>query len=65
MRSIDIHAHLTPQCFWHATQGGGEWHTIKREQDARGREHLLVAGRRQGQLPPRSRWTPEERVFIM
>lgn len=26
MRSIDIHAHLIPQCFWKATEGGGDWH---------------------------------------
>ena len=64
MRSIDIHAHLTPQCFWRATQGGGEWHTLKREQDARGRE-LLVAGSRRGQLPPRASWTPEQRLADM
>ena len=31
MRSIDIHAHITPQCFWRATQDGGDWHTIRRE----------------------------------
>ena len=36
MRSIDIHAHLIPQCFWKATEGGGDWHGIRREQDARG-----------------------------
>jgi predicted TIM-barrel fold metal-dependent hydrolase len=27
MRSIDIHAHLTPQCFWKATENvfGTDW----------------------------------------
>ncbi|MCH7622366.1 MAG: hypothetical protein IH870_10770 [Chloroflexi bacterium] len=25
MRSIDIHAHLVPQCFWKAPVGGGDW----------------------------------------
>ncbi|MBI3330425.1 MAG: hypothetical protein HYZ81_27410 [Nitrospinae bacterium] len=40
MRSIDIHAHLTPQCFWRATQGNGDWHSIRREQDARGRGEM-------------------------
>ncbi len=64
MRSIDIHAHLTPQCFWRATQGGGQWHTLTREQDARGRE-VLIAGGRRGQLPPRSSWTPEQRLADM
>lgn len=64
MRSIDIHAHLTPQCFWRATEGGGDWHTLRREQDARGREYAVV-GRHRGQLPPRARWTPEERLADM
>ena len=64
MRSIDIHAHLTPQCFWSATEGSGDWHTLKRERDARGRE-ILVAGDRRGQLPPKSSWTPEQRLADM
>jgi hypothetical protein len=25
MRSIDIHAHLTPQCFWRATESSGDY----------------------------------------
>ena len=28
MRSIDVHAHLTPQCFWRAAENGGNWHTM-------------------------------------
>ena len=64
MRSIDIHAHLTPQCFWRATQGSGTWHTLRREQDAQGREYAVVGGHRQ-QLPPKARWTPEERLADM
>jgi aminocarboxymuconate-semialdehyde decarboxylase len=64
MRSIDIHAHLTPQCFWRATEGNGDWHTLRREQDASGREYAVVGGRHQ-QLPPRARWTPEERLADM
>jgi aminocarboxymuconate-semialdehyde decarboxylase len=64
MRSIDIHAHLTPQCFWRATERGGDWHTIKREKDAKGGEIALVGTGRQS-LPPRARWTPEERLADM
>jgi len=52
MRSIDVHAHLTPQCFWRATENGGDWHTIRREKDARGMEQAIVGDRRQS-LPPR------------
>jgi aminocarboxymuconate-semialdehyde decarboxylase len=64
MRSIDIHAHLTPQCFWRATDHGGDWHTITRERNARGAEVARVGGRPQP-LPPKARWTPEERLADM
>jgi aminocarboxymuconate-semialdehyde decarboxylase len=64
MRSIDIHAHLTPQAFWKATENGGDWHTLRRERDARGGEIAVVGGQRQP-LPPRARWTPEERLADM
>ena len=64
MRAIDIHAHLTPQCFWRATDNGGEWHTLRRERDAQGTEFAVVGSQRQA-LPPRARWTPEERLADM
>jgi aminocarboxymuconate-semialdehyde decarboxylase len=64
MRSIDIHAHVTPQCFWRATENDGDWHTIRREKDGQGAEVALVGGQRQP-LPPRARWTPEERLADM
>ena len=64
MRSIDIHAHLTPQCFWKATENGGDWHTLKRDQDSRGRE-IAVVGNQRGQLPPKASWTPEQRLSDM
>ena len=55
MRSIDIHAHLTPQTFWKATENGGDWHGLKRERDAKGGEVAIVGTNRQV-LPPRARW---------
>jgi len=64
MRSIDIHAHLTPQCFWRATENGGDWHSIKREKDAKGGEVAIVGKTRQS-IPPRAKWTPEERLADM
>ena len=64
MRSIDIHAHLTPQRFWRATENGGSWHSLRREQDARGRQ-IAIVGDQRGSLPPKTRWTPEERLADM
>src|SRR5436309_15359885 len=61
MRSIDVHPHLTPQCFWQATEKGGDWHTHKREKDERGQELAGIAGKRQVP-PPHAKWTPEERL---
>src|SRR5215468_6930013 len=64
MRSIDVHAHLTPQCFRQATEKGGDWHTLRREKDERGQEIAVVGSNRQ-ELPPRAKWTPEERLADM
>ena len=64
MRSIDIHAHVTPQCFWRGTENGGEWHSVRREKDAKGGEVAIIGNSRQG-LPPKARWTPEERIADM
>ena len=50
MRSIDIHAHLTPQCFIRATPAGQEWHGI-RPGSVR--------------IAPRAVWTPEQRIADM
>jgi aminocarboxymuconate-semialdehyde decarboxylase len=50
MRSIDIHAHLTPQCFIHAMQAGQEWHGI-RPGSVR--------------IAPRAVWTPAQRIADM
>jgi len=50
MRSIDIHAHLTPQCFIRATQAGREWHGVKPGEQ---------------RIGPRNSWTPEQRIADM
>ena len=50
MRSIDIHAHLTPQCFIRAMGEGREWHGVKPGEMRVG---------------PRNSWTPEQRIDDM
>lgn len=64
MRSIDIHAHLTPQSFWHAVDAGKEWHSIRLERNAQGLE-WHVAGSHRQRLTPKGRWTPEQRLADM
>ena len=50
MRSIDIHAHLTPQCFIRAMAAGREWHGVKPGEMGVG---------------PRNSWTPQQRIDDM
>ncbi|MBF8268282.1 MAG: Amidohydrolase [Dehalococcoidia bacterium] len=64
MRSIDIHAHYFAQGLLRAGAAGKEWHGMKLERDARGRDVVVVGSRRSGQAPKR-RWTLEERMQEM
>ena len=51
MRTIDIHAHLTPQCFQRAVLNGRDWHGMTSEE---------------GELfNPRNAWTPAQRIADM
>ena len=51
MRSIDIHAHSTPQCFQRAVLAGRDWHGMTAAD---------------GELfNPRNAWTPEQRIADM
>jgi aminocarboxymuconate-semialdehyde decarboxylase len=50
MRSIDIHAHLTPQCYLQTVATGKAWHGLIRVGDGRN---------------PRAAWTPEQRIADM
>ncbi|MSQ06516.1 MAG: amidohydrolase [Dehalococcoidia bacterium] len=50
MRSIDIHAHSTPQSFVKAVAAGRDWHGMKSGEGAGN---------------PRNAWTPEQRIADM
>ena len=51
MRSIDVHAHSTPQCFQRAVLAGQDWHGMTTAD---------------GELfNPRNAWTPEQRIADM
>lgn len=64
-RSIDLHAHLFPRCLWRAIEERGEWHGIRYESAAGGPGRLVVRGRPMGDLGPKMRFTPEERLRHM
>ena len=64
MRSIDVHAHVTPQCFFRAADSGESWHGVRLEKDAQGQE-LLVSGAQRSRLHPKSRWDPHKRMADM
>ncbi|MFH1141243.1 MAG: amidohydrolase family protein [Chloroflexota bacterium] len=64
MRSIDIHAHHTPQRFFRAADSGKDWHGIRLERDARGRE-FGVSGKHRFHIHPHNRWNVEQRLTDM
>ena len=41
--NVDVHAHLIPQAFWRATEGGGEWYRVTRDRLAGPQEPLWRA----------------------
>ena len=51
MKSIDLHAHSTPQCFQQDVLKGQKWHNMTSEE---------------GELHnPRNAWSPKERIADM
>ncbi len=50
MRSIDIHAHSTPQSYIRAARKGDDWHGLKPNPAS---------------IAPRASWTPEQRIADM
>lgn len=64
MRTIDIHAHLMPQCFWNAVAGGGNWYGMTHEPQP-GNGFTVSNGKRDGVSNPMLRSTVEERIKDM
>src|SRR6266571_681461 len=63
MRSIDIHAHLMPQCLWRTVDAGNAWHGIRYEPgDGPG---VVVNQEKRIAITPQLRFTPEERIQDM
>lgn len=63
MRTIDVHAHLMPQCLWNAFDNGQEWYDIHHEPGV-GLGTAVSSVKRIG-IPPKLRYTPEERLRDM
>ena len=64
MRSIDIHAHLVPQCLWRAVDAGRDWHGLHHEA-GQGLGALVRPGKRVAVQTPKLRFSPEERLQDM
>ena len=64
MRSVDIHAHTTPQALFAAVDSGSDWHTINLERNAKGQE-MLVIGPQRAAIAPKMRFSPEMRIADM
>jgi aminocarboxymuconate-semialdehyde decarboxylase len=63
MRSIDIHAHLVPQCLWKAIDAGGQWYGMRYHTPDR--TSLFVKEGKVGRIAPKVRFTPQERLQDM
>ena len=64
MRSIDIHAHLMPQCLWQTVTAGKDWYGMRYE-SGEGAGVLVSQGKRSAVPSPKLRFTPEERIKDM
>ena len=64
MRSIDIHAHLVPQCLWRTVDAGGDWYGI-RYHTAEKNSLFIREGKVGAIQTPKVRFTPEERLKDM
>jgi aminocarboxymuconate-semialdehyde decarboxylase len=64
MRSIDVHAHLVPQCLWRTVNAGKDWYGLRYE-PGEGAGFLVREGKRIAVPTPKLRFTPEERLKDM
>jgi len=64
VRSIDIHAHLMPQCMWRAVDAGRDWYGTRYE-PGEGLGTTVTNGRPSRIPTPKLRFTPEERLRDM
>jgi aminocarboxymuconate-semialdehyde decarboxylase len=64
MRSIDIHAHLFPQCFWNTVNSGKDWYGVTL-QSGEGPEATISDEKRDPLTTPKHQFTPEERLKDM
>jgi aminocarboxymuconate-semialdehyde decarboxylase len=64
MRSIDMHAHLMPQCLWQTVSAGKDWYGMRYEA-GEGAGVLVSQGKRSVVPSPKLRFTPEERIKDM
>src|SRR5262245_23454465 len=63
MRSIDIHAHLMPQCLWRTLEAGNAWYGMLYEPGEG--SGVVVNQEKRVAIQPKLRFTPEERIRDM
>jgi aminocarboxymuconate-semialdehyde decarboxylase len=64
MRTIDIHAHLMPQCLWQTVAAGRDWYGTRFE-PGEGLGATVTNGKKSRIGTPKVRFTPEERLADM
>jgi aminocarboxymuconate-semialdehyde decarboxylase len=64
MRSIDIHAHVVPECLWRTVDAGKDWYGTRFE-PGEGLGTTVTHGKRSRVTSPKVRFTPDERLKDM
>ena len=64
MRSIDIHAHVVPECLWRTVDAGKDWYGTRFE-PGEGLGTTVTHGKRSRVTSPKVRFTPEDRLKDM
>ena len=59
MRTIDIHAHLMPQCLWKTVDAGQTWYGVRYE-PGDGLGYTVRHGKRSPVQSPKLRFTPPQ-----
>ena len=64
MRSIDVHAHYSPAIVYETIEAGREWHGMRLDTDARGRQ-VMLRGDEKKTRKPKAAWNIVQRIQDM
>ena len=65
MRSIDVHAHMSPQALWKAMETGGDWYGVSYQTGEQGEQQARQGRPLDPHATDKSSYSPEERAEDM